>query len=123
MTTSAGARNIGFVVLFIWICCDGLMGQYHDYGKITFERKTNLLKRYNDNRMKRFINEDNKIKIDKFELLFNDTASVFRPILVAGEGKMSWITTKNYYYQYWYEYRGRDHSGSRSFTTRCIDAY
>ena len=100
MTTSAGAKNIGLVVLFIWLCCDGLMGQYHDYGKITFERKTNLLKRYNDNRMKRFINEDNKIKIDKFELLFNDTASVFRPILVAEEGKMSWMTTKNYYYQY-----------------------
>ena len=100
MNTSAGVRNIGIFVLFLTLCCSGLLGQYHNYGKITFERKTNLLKRYNDNRMKRFINEDNKIKIDKFELLFNDTSSVFRPILVAEEGKMSWLTTKNYYYQY-----------------------
>jgi hypothetical protein len=94
MSTSAGARNIWIFVVFLAISCFGLFGQYHSYGKITFERKTNLLKKYNDNRMKRFINEDNKIKIDEFELLFNDTSSVFRPILVAEEGKMSWLTTK-----------------------------
>ena len=50
--------------------------------------------------MKRFVTEENKIKIDKFELLFNDTSSVFRPILEVEEGRMGWMTTKNYYYQY-----------------------
>ena len=39
-------------------------------------------------------------KIDKFELLFNDTSSVFRPIQQVDEGRMGWLTTKNYYYQY-----------------------
>ena len=50
--------------------------------------------------MRNMINEDNKIKIDKFELLFNDTASVFRPIQEISEGRMGWMTTKNFYYQY-----------------------
>lgn len=100
MTLSAGAKNIGTFVLFVILSCSSLLGQYSNYGKITFERKTNLLKKYNDNRMKRFVNEENKIKIDKFELLFNDTSSVFRPIQVVDEGRMGWLTTKNYYYQY-----------------------
>ena len=49
--------------------------------------------------MMRFVTEENKIKIDKFELLFNDTAAVFRPIQQVDEGRMGWLTTKNYYYQ------------------------
>ncbi|MEJ6588382.1 MAG: GLPGLI family protein [Crocinitomicaceae bacterium] len=100
MTLKVGIKSIGTIVFFVTFCGSSLFGQYHSSGKITFERKTNLLKRYNDARMKRFVTEENKIKIDKFELLFNDTSSVFRPILEVEEGRMGWMTTKNYYYQY-----------------------
>lgn len=68
-------------------------------GKIVFERKTNLMKRFNDPRMKRFVTEDNKIKVDMFEMYFNDTSSVFKPILSNTPDEMSWMTTKNTYYQ------------------------
>ena len=50
-------------------------------GRVVYERRTNLQKLYgNMEQMKRFINEDNKIKKEQFELLFNDTASAFLPI-------------------------------------------
>ena len=97
MITNIGAKSLLCIVGFsITICFSGI-GQYSDYGKITFERKTNLLKRFQDSRMSKMINEDNKIKIDKFELLFNDTSSVFRPIQDVSEGRMGWMTTKNHY--------------------------
>ena len=68
-------------------------------GKIVFERKTNLMKRFNDPRMKKFVNEDNKIKVDMFVLQFNDTSSVFTPIVSNVPDDMSWMTTRNTYYQ------------------------
>ena len=34
-------------------------------GKITYERRTNLYKQFDDDRMKKFIKEENKIKVDK----------------------------------------------------------
>ncbi len=68
-------------------------------GKIVFERKTNLVKRFDDPRMKRFINENNKIKVDVFTLYFNDTCSVFKPVVTDEKDETSWMTTKNTYYQ------------------------
>ncbi len=71
-------------------------------GRIIFERKTNLKKKYGDDgRMKNFINDDNKIKIDMFELIFNDTASVFRPIESEEpeQGFMQYMTSHNTVYQ------------------------
>ena len=102
MTLKDGINKIAFSLLLVFVYTIGY-GQYSNHGKITFERKTNLLKRFQDSRMKKMINEDNKIKIDKFELLFNDTSSVFRPIQDIAEGRMGWMTTKNYYYQYFGE--------------------
>lgn len=99
MILKDGIKRLAFLSFFIFIFSTGF-GQYSTYGKITFERKTNLLKRFTDKRMRNFINEDNKIKLDRFELLFNDTSSVFRPIQDVSEGRMGWMTTKNYYYQY-----------------------
>ena len=65
-----------------------------------FERKTNLKKKYaNNKRMMDWLPEGSRSKIDKFELLFNDTASVFRPIESDVPEKMSWTTTKNSVYQ------------------------
>ena len=99
MTLKDGIKRIAFLSFFIFVFSTGF-GQYSTYGKITFERKTNLLKRFTDKRMRNFITEDNKIKVDRFELLFNDTSSVFRPIQDVSEGRMGWMTTKNFYYQY-----------------------
>lgn len=71
-------------------------------GRIVFERKTNLKKKFGDDqRMKNFITKENKIKTDLFELIFNDTASVFRPVETdeAEEGFMQYMTSHNTTYQ------------------------
>jgi GLPGLI family protein len=67
-------------------------------GKIVFERKTNLLKKYTDDRMKAWL-KDKKLKIDMFELYFNDTMSVFKPQESDLAEQMDWSTTKNTVYQ------------------------
>ena len=65
-------------------------------GKITYERKTNLLKKFKDQKSNRWLTEDNKIMIDMFELYFNDTISIFVPIENPDvKGMMSWATNKN----------------------------
>lgn len=71
-------------------------------GKIIFERKTNLKKRFKDNpRFLKMINDDNKIKREMFELVFNDTSSAFIPIEDedAPGGMMSYMTSQNTIYQ------------------------
>jgi GLPGLI family protein len=68
-------------------------------GKIVYERRTNLEKRYKDARMKRMITEDNKIKMESFSFFFNDTVSVFKPILSDVQDPMGWMTSKNSYQQ------------------------
>lgn len=71
-------------------------------GRIVFERKTNLKKRLGDNpRMKNFITEENKYRIENFELLFNDTSSVFKPIPSEepeSMGMMKYFTQQNTVY-------------------------
>ncbi|MEN9699384.1 MAG: hypothetical protein RLZZ301_582 [Bacteroidota bacterium] len=79
--------------------CSWSQTEYVHAGKITFERRTNLEKRFNDQRMKRFVNEDNKIRTESFELYFNDTASLFTFIPSNQPDEMAWMTTKNSYYQ------------------------
>ena len=101
MILKAGVNISKLSVFLFLLLTNSIFGQYHNYGKITFERKTNLLKKYaGKSRMMRFVTEENKIKIDKFELVFNDTASAFTPIKEVEEGRMGWLTTKNSYYQY-----------------------
>lgn len=63
-------------------------------GKITYERRTNLLKKFDDERMAGMFNEKNKIRIDRFSLFFNDTSSFFSYIPPDQEDKMSWATMK-----------------------------
>ena len=48
-------------------------------GKIVYERKTNLYKKMGGGNVKEWIKEADKIKIDYFDLFFNDTCSVFLP--------------------------------------------
>lgn len=70
-------------------------------GRIVYERRTNLLSLYKDNdRVKRFLKDDMKPKIEQFELYFNDTLSAFLPI-ESGEveqGFLKFLTTHNKIY-------------------------
>jgi GLPGLI family protein len=68
--------------------------------KITFERKTNLYKKFrNEDNIQRWVKEEDKIKIDYFELFVTDSCSAFKP----KEGELrevnSWATSKNSVFQ------------------------
>jgi GLPGLI family protein len=70
------------------------------YGKITYERKTNLYKKFKNNGdVKEWLKEEDKNKIDMFELYFNDTLSAFKPQESDLVERMSWATSKNVVYQ------------------------
>lgn len=86
------------VLLITLSCYFGLQAQITT-GKIVYERKTNLYKRFKDNDVKDWIKEADKIKIDFFELLFNDTCSVFKPQESELRENFSWATQKNTVYQ------------------------
>jgi GLPGLI family protein len=84
----------------ILLCLSGLFvslqlsAQIVTEGRIVFERKTNLEKRFNDERMKRWL-DGAKTKTDMFELIFNDSISIFRPVDSDIQDRMSWATNKN----------------------------
>ena len=69
-------------------------------GKIIYERKTNLYKKFKNNGdVKDWLKEEDKNKIDVFELYFNDSLSAFKPQETDLVEKMSWSTNKNSVYQ------------------------
>lgn len=71
-------------------------------GRIVFERKTNLKKLFGENpRVKQFLADDVKWKIEDFELYFNDTASAFLPIPSAEpeQGFLKYLTSHNKVYR------------------------
>lgn len=69
-------------------------------GKVTFERKTNLEKRFKGQEMNRWMRGDmKKPKIDVFELYFTDSASVFVPVESEIPDEREWSTMKNLSYQ------------------------
>jgi len=97
MISMAGTR---ILILLLLIFSFHSSAQYITSGKITYERRTNLEKRFTDQRMRRMINDDNKIRNESFILYFSDTISVFKPIPVEKtDDMMSWMTTKNSYLQ------------------------
>lgn len=63
-------------------------------GRIVFERKTNLEKKFADGRMADWL-DGKKFKVEEFELFFNDTISIFRPIESNEVDRMSWMTSKS----------------------------
>jgi len=98
MISAAGIKRLLFMVLCLLHV--GSWSQVYTSGKITYERRTNLMKRFNDPRMKRFVTEENKIKTEEFTLTFNDTISYFKPVPTNTVDEMAWMTTKNQYYQF-----------------------
>ena len=68
-------------------------------GKITYERKTNLYKKFKDDDVKDWLKEEDKNKTDIFELYFNHSTSFFKPEESDLKEKMTWATSKNTVYQ------------------------
>ncbi|HET6226371.1 MAG TPA: GLPGLI family protein [Bacteroidia bacterium] len=96
MTTFKRYSLITFLALLSWIQLDAQITQ----GKITYERKTNLFKKFKDDDMvKDWIKEENKNKVDVFELYFNDSLSVFKPQDSDLRESFSWTTSKNTVYE------------------------
>jgi GLPGLI family protein len=68
-------------------------------GKIIYERKTNLYKKFKSDNVKEWLKEEDKNKVDIFELYFNDSLSLFKPQESELKERMSWATSKNTIYQ------------------------
>lgn len=102
MKVEIGGFKLAAVLLFLGLAYQGMAQTYIRSGKIVFERRTNLEKRFQgmeDNQWMRNV-DLSKPQVDRFELLFDDSSSVFRPI-VEGEsmGMSEWLTMKNTTYQ------------------------
>ena len=68
-------------------------------GKILFERRTNVEKKFkNDENIKEYLNGV-KTKTDLFELYFNDTNYIFKPQANDEVDEIGWATTSNTTYQ------------------------
>ena len=90
-----------YIIAFIclWMTTQVALSQI-TYGKITYERKTNLYKKFKSNGdIKEWLREEDKNKVDVFELYFDDSLSVFKPQESDLVERMSWATTKNVVYQ------------------------
>ncbi len=68
-------------------------------GKIVYERRTNLFKKFTDPRTREWIKEKDKIRNEDFALYFNDTCAIFKPIYSEEADPLMWTTTKNTVYQ------------------------
>lgn len=90
--------NGKIMILFIMALTFNVEAQISS-AKITYERKTNLYKKFKDENMKNWIKEADKIKLDYFELSFNDTCSVFKPQENELKENFGWATAKNIVYQ------------------------
>jgi GLPGLI family protein len=73
------------------------IGQYKA-GKIVYERKTNLEKRFGEGSRK-WLDEKSRIKIEFFELVFNDTCSLWNVQATGVPDPMSWGTSRNLVYR------------------------
>lgn len=88
------------LILSCILLCAGIATAQISYGKITYERKTNLYKKFKNNGdVKEWLREEDKNKVDVFELYFNDSLSVFKPQESDLVERMSWATSKNVVYQ------------------------
>lgn len=70
------------------------VAQFHS-ARITYERKTNLYKKFKDQRTQRWIKEEDRIKIDYFELLVTDSMALFKPQESELRETYAWATSKN----------------------------
>jgi GLPGLI family protein len=94
-------RISGKIILLICIAAfsaDTAFAQV-TYGKIVYERKTNLFKKFKEDNVREWLRDEDKNKVDIFELYFSDSVSVFKPQESELKERMSWATSKNVVYQ------------------------
>jgi len=86
--------------IIILILCVSFTTAQISFGKVTYERKTNLYKRLKHwEDVKEWVKEADKVKIDEFELSFNDSASCFKPVESEYRDNFEWATSLNTTYQ------------------------
>ncbi|MGQ0826768.1 MAG: GLPGLI family protein [Bacteroidota bacterium] len=88
------------ILVFVFLLCyhgDSIAQITH--GKIVYERRTNLYKKFKDNDVKEWLKEEDKNKEDIFELYFSDSVSLFKPQESDLKERMGWATNKNTVYQ------------------------
>ncbi len=91
-------KNISCILILL-VCFSIKSNSQITSAKITYERKTNLFKKFKNENQKRWIKEEDKIKTDFFELFVTDTISLFKPQESELRENMSWTTQKNTVYQ------------------------
>lgn len=64
-------------------------------GKIVFERKINLFKKFEQKSTQDYIGEKNKYMTEEFTLYFNDSMSVFIPEINYQNSRLNWATDRN----------------------------
>src|SRR3954466_15743816 len=91
----------GAIIFIFLLGCTCRMSAQITLAKITYERKTNLYKKFkkHDN-IQRWVKEEDKIKIDYFELFVTDSCSLFKPQDSDLREYYSWATAKNTVYQF-----------------------
>lgn len=88
----------GAIILLLMTCSTTIFAQITS-GKIVYERKTNLYKKFKDwGDVKDWIKENDKTKVDLFDLYFNDSISCFQPEESELKELYSWATEKNTVY-------------------------
>ncbi len=95
-----GIKRIALAVALVFVAAQGFA--QITSGKIVYERKTNLHKLFKDNpRVKNFLNEDVKYRIEDFVLYFNDTSSAYLPVPSSEpeQGFMKYLTSHNKVYK------------------------
>ena len=94
-------RTIFKLILFLaaWLFVLDVATAQMTYGKIVYERKTNLFKKYKEQETRDWIKEENKNKVDVFELYFDDSLALFKPQESDLKEQLSWTTSKNIIYQ------------------------
>lgn len=87
------------VLAFVLLLAQSQVSAQVTSGKITYERKTNLFKKFKNDNVKEWLKDEDKNKMDVFELYFNDTISVFKPQDSDLKEVNSWATNKNTVYE------------------------
>jgi len=95
--TRVGKLGLLLLLLTGWWSNDAL-GQIRS-GKIVYERKTNLFKKFKEHDVKDWLRDEDRLKVDMFELLFNDSLAVFKPQESNEKERLAWATNKNTVYQ------------------------
>ena len=85
---------IKYLLSFIFLFNIQLSNGQITHGVILFERKTNLLKKYDSPESQRWLRGE-KVKIDRFNLHFSPEKSIFLPLESAVPSKTDWATSKN----------------------------